>query len=128
MGDLQGLMVFICILSKHGSRPAPSTQYMPPQSRPAPQLSPSSLHFSTSEFQLKLSSRAVYIFQPTFYIFYLRLEDDLRCSACGTKDSLNWEDYFSFLDTHSHPPHLIFPEFSQDRIGSSESSLNSWGS
>ena len=69
MGDLQGLMVFICSLSKHGSRAAPSTQYRPPWPRPTPQLSPSSLHFSTSEFQLKLSSRVVYIFQLNILYF-----------------------------------------------------------
>ena len=113
MGDLQGLMVFICILSKHGSRPAPSTQYMPPQSRPAPQLSPSSLHFSTSEFQLKLSAQVVYIFQPTILYF---LPEIGRRSAmfCLWHQGLTVLGRLFFLSRHlqsSSPPHLprVFP-------------------
>ena len=132
-------MIFICLpvqtweLNQPASQPAlePDNTGRPDLWRPGPQLSPSSLHFSTSEFQLKLSGQVVYIFQPKIVNFlpdwHHSLEDDLACIACGV-DTTHWEKIiFFFLHTHSHPPaHLR--EFSQDRIGSSESSLNSWGS
>ena len=70
-------MIFICLpvqtweLNQPASQPAlePDNTGRPALWRPGPQLSPSSLHFSTSEFQLKLSGQVVYIFQPKIVNF-----------------------------------------------------------
>ena len=75
MGDLQGLMVSICILSKHGSWSCTTKTIQAALAEADTTIITFILAFFNFQliffkFQLKLSSRVVYIFQLSTNILY----------------------------------------------------------
>ena len=131
MGDLQGLMVFICILSKHGSCTSPARQYIPPCRGCGSTI----ITFILAFFNFRISIKTVFPsglhFSTNIQHFLPEIEDDHLpvAPAPAPPPPLTGLGRLFLLSRHSQSSSTSsLPEFSQDRIGSSESSLNSWGS